>query len=379
MNDFAEPGCFSAIGESGIASEKFFTRMLSLERKRAERSHRQFLLMLLDAGELFRERPQEVGAARDKIVEALLSSTRETDMSGWYRYPSVLGVILTEIDVENLTGTVNAILGKVNSALMVSFNLYQLNQIRVSFHLFPEDHHTQTPNPITADLKLYPDLSQQDRSQKMARLAKRAIDVLGSAFALALLSPLCAAIALAIKLTSQGPVFFRQDRLGQYGLPFTFLKFRSMYYQNDSAIHEEFVKQFIAGKSGGDPAAESSASSVYKLTGDPRITRVGRFLRKSSLDELPQLLNVLKGEMSLVGPRPPIPYEFAAYDIWHRRRLLTVKPGITGLWQVRGRSKTKFDEMVRLDLQYAQSWSLALDLKILLQTPRAIFSGEGAY
>jgi lipopolysaccharide/colanic/teichoic acid biosynthesis glycosyltransferase len=118
---------------------------------------------------------------------------------------------------------------------------------------------------------------------------------------------------------------------------------------------------------------------VYKITEDSRVTPVGRFLRKTSLDELPQFLNVFRGEMSLVGPRPPIDYELDAYDIWHRRRVLEVRPGITGLWQVNGRSSLRFDDMVRLDLKYAEAWSLWLDFKILLQTPRAVFSREGAY
>src|SRR4029077_16034321 len=117
---------------------------------------------------------------------------------------------------------------------------------------------------------------------------------------------------------------------------------------------------------------------VFKLTNDPRVTRIGRFLRRTSLDELPQFLNVLKGQMSLVGPRPPIPYEVEVYETWHRRRLLAVKPGITGLWQVKGRSRTTFDEMVRLDLQYARNVSLRTDLSILLATPRAVLSGKGA-
>jgi lipopolysaccharide/colanic/teichoic acid biosynthesis glycosyltransferase len=118
---------------------------------------------------------------------------------------------------------------------------------------------------------------------------------------------------------------------------------------------------------------------VFKLTNDPRITPIGRLLRRTSLDELPQFLNVLKGQMSLVGPRPPIPYEVDCYEAWHKRRLLTVKPGITGLWQVKGRSRTTFDEMVRLDLQYARTWSLWLDLKIILKTPGAMVSGDGAH
>ena len=120
-------------------------------------------------------------------------------------------------------------------------------------------------------------------------------------------------------------------------------------------------------------------TSAYKVIDDPRVTSFGRFLRKTSLDELPQLMNVLKGEMSLVGPRPPLPYEVASYDLWHRRRIIEVKPGITGLWQVCGRSRTSFDEMVRLDLRYARRWSLLLDFRILLKTPRAVLSGDGAY
>ena len=120
-------------------------------------------------------------------------------------------------------------------------------------------------------------------------------------------------------------------------------------------------------------------NGVFKLKNDPRVTRVGKLLRRSSLDELPQLLNVLHGEMSFVGPRPPLAYEVARYDTWHRRRLLAVKPGITGLWQVRGRSRVSFDEMVRLDLKYAETWSVWLDLKILWMTPSAVISGDGAY
>ena len=150
-----------------------------------------------------------------------------------------------------------------------------------------------------------------------------------------------------------------------------------MYTNNDPKIHQEYVQQFIAGKDGLDKS-EKSEKPVYKLTNDPRVTSIGRFLRKTSLDELPQFWNVLRGDMSLVGPRPPVPYEFEVYDIWHRRRVLEVKPGVTGLWQVSGRNRMLFDEMVRLDLRYCQTWSLWLDLKILFATPRAVFNGDGA-
>jgi lipopolysaccharide/colanic/teichoic acid biosynthesis glycosyltransferase len=179
---------------------------------------------------------------------------------------------------------------------------------------------------------------------------------------------------VAIKLDSEGPVFFRQKRLGLNGRSFDLLKFRSMYTNCDSINHKEYIKKYI-----GEQNNSAIEPGVFKLRNDPRITSVGRVLRKTSLDELPQLINVLKGEMSLVGPRPPIPYECDLYDIWHRRRLLSCKPGITGLWQVTGRSRTTFDEMVRLDLKYISEWSLWLDFKILLKTPKAVFGGEGAF
>jgi lipopolysaccharide/colanic/teichoic acid biosynthesis glycosyltransferase len=161
---------------------------------------------------------------------------------------------------------------------------------------------------------------------------KRAVDLTGSLVALVLLSPLFLGFALAIKLTSKGPVFCRQKRIGQYGVPFVFLKFRSMHVNNDASVHKEYVKRLIAGR----------AQGVYKLTKDSRVTRVGGFLRRTSLDELPPFINVLKGEMSLVGPRPAIADEVESYDMWHRRRVLEAKPGITGLWQVNGRSRIKF-------------------------------------
>jgi lipopolysaccharide/colanic/teichoic acid biosynthesis glycosyltransferase len=204
------------------------------------------------------------------------------------------------------------------------------------------------------------------------------MDIAGSMLALIMLSPVLGVIALAIKFSSSGPIFFRQERMGQHGERFTFLKFRSMYFTQDHAIHKEYVKRLISGVNGSENG-NGSHSNVFKLTNDPRITAIGRILRRTSLDEVPQFLNVLAGQMSLVGPRPPIPYEFESYDLWHVQRLLAVKPGITGLWQVEGRSRVTFDEMVRLDLKYASSWSLLLDLKILLRTPAAVFSGAGAY
>jgi len=157
--------------------------------------------------------------------------------------------------------------------------------------------------------------------------------------------------------------------------PFTMLKFRSMYSNADNRVHQEFVSSLIQANG---HAHKLGNNGFYKLANDPRITPIGRLLRKTSLDELPQLWNVLRGDMSLVGPRPPLPYEIEQYQPWHRRRVLDAKPGLTGLWQVAGRSRTTFDEMVRLDLRYAKARSLSTDIKILLATPAAVISGKGA-
>ena len=357
-------------------SEPWFTRLLSVERKRAERSKRQFLLMLLHAQELLGGPERE--ELLPKIIAALLSATRETDLSGWYEQRAVAGTILTEIPADDLAKTVTTVHSKVNAALLAGLGPSRLNQVHISFHAFPERPHAQSPGTHAPDLVLYPDLSLHNASKRLSRSLKRLIDVSGSLLALILLAPFLAIIGLVIKLTSEGPIFFRQERLGQYGAPFTFLKFRSMYTDTDAAIHREYITQFITG-SAEQHQSDDNGSIVYKLTRDPRVTSVGRFLRRTSLDELPQFLNVLRGEMSLVGPRPPIAYECDRYQTWHRRRLLEVKPGITGLWQVSGRSKLKFDDMVRLDLRYAKAWSLGLDLKILFRTPRAVLSKEGAY
>jgi len=151
-----------------------------------------------------------------------------------------------------------------------------------------------------------------------------------------------------------------------------------MHVDCDATVHKEFVTKLISSNNGNQNGT-GNGSNVYKLTNDPRITRVGKFIRRTSLDELPQFFNVIKGDMSLVGPRPPIPYELAAYQTWHRRRLLGVKPGITGLWQVMGRSSVEFDDMVRLDLRYASTWTPWLDFKILMRTPLAVIRGSGAY
>jgi exopolysaccharide biosynthesis polyprenyl glycosylphosphotransferase len=359
--------------DSEILAQGPFLRMLRLEHKRTERSRRSFVLMLLESCGLL----NDDGRALKQVLEALLRSTRATDIKGWYENKAIIGVIFTEVGTADSKSIAAALLSKVTNALSTSLNIEQINEMKLSFHVFPETSDEQgKKTPLNSIL--YSDAVRNVQPRTGSRVAKRGMDIAGSLCALLVLSPVFLVIALLIKATSRGPVLFRQERLGQFGKRFTFLKFRSMYPSSDHTVHKEFVQRFIAGE-GGSPQGTDSKPEIYKITQDSRITPIGGFLRRTSLDELPQFINVLTGEMSLVGPRPPIPYEAECYDLWHRRRLLEVKPGITGLWQVKGRSRTKFDEMVRLDLEYANTWSFWLDLKILFQTPKAVFSGEGAY
>ena len=349
--------------------------MLRLERKRTERSQRRFVLMLLDACGLVKE--DESLETLHKVMAVLSHSIRETDIKGWYKDDSVIGVIYTELGSADGKTVANALMTKVTKALCTTLSIEQINEVKLSFHVFPE-HSNGNGTGGPTDAVLYPDVQQPSDPKRVARVLKRSIDIAGSLFALLLASPFLIVIAASIKLTSKGPVLFRQERIGQYGRKFTFLKFRSMYYKNDHTIHQEYVKRLIAGATEQEQE-NGRTPEVYKLTNDPRITPFGRFLRKTSIDEIPQFLNVLMGSMSLVGPRPPVPYEFECYEMWHRQRLVAVKPGITGQWQVGGRSRTTFDEMVRMDLKYSASWTVLGDLKILWQTPRAVLSGVGAY
>ena len=363
------------VEERSVLNEAAFHRMISLERKRTERSRKPFLLMLLDMGDgLYSDSNEK---ALDKVLSALSLSTRETDVTGWYKNNTVVGVMFTEFGVDDRNTILTTLMSRVSETLRTNLSSHQFNQISISFHLFPEEwNHEIFERP--SNPKLYPDLTRRDDGRKLFSSIKRMMDTIGSALALLFLSPLILLIAIAIKLTSKGPVFFRQKRVGQYGEQFVFLKFRSMYVNNDASEHKAYVKKLIAGSAQSQPS-NGNGNGVYKLTKDSRITRIGSFLRKTSLDELPQFINVLKGEMSLVGPRPAIAYEVEAYDIWHRRRVLEAKPGITGLWQVNGRSRIKFDDMVRLDLRYARTWSPWMDLKILMRTPVAVVFGDGAY
>ncbi len=355
-----------------VLLENVFHSMLTLERRRAERSRKPFVLMLLDAN-------LENGTAEailKQAVEIVVVSKRETDLVGWYKQGAILGIIFTEVNLDGELPITHTLRSKIETAFIKHLGRDRAAKIAISVHIFPESWDKNSTGWV-ADSKLYPDLNRKGSRNRLPLVIKRVIDIVGSAALLVVMLPLLAIIVVLIKLTSKGAVIYKQERLGQFGARFKCLKFRTMYANNDPKIHEQYVQQFIAGKDGLDNSG-GSGKPVYKLVKDPRVTFIGSLLRKTSLDELPQFWNVLRGDMSLVGPRPPVAYEFEVYDIWHRRRVLEVKPGVTGLWQVSGRNRTRFDEMVRLDLRYCQTWSIWLDLKILLATPMAVFNGGGA-
>jgi lipopolysaccharide/colanic/teichoic acid biosynthesis glycosyltransferase len=361
----------ASLAEQVVLNEQAFRRMISLERKRTERSGKPFLLVLLDTGKNLSS--EKSGKVLENILTALSCSTRETDTVGWYEDRSVIGILFTEVGVGDRSAIPDILITRVSQALRDNLGVEQFDQVSLSCQLFPDDQ-DQSNEPRPGNPTFYPDIAARYQARKSMRVIKRLIDISGSLVALAFLSPLFLIIAIAIKVTSKGPVFFRQQRSGEFGITFSMLKFRSMYANSCSSTHKEYVRRLIAGVADKHPSG-GDGRGVYKLTRDKRITSVGAFLRRTSLDELPQFINVLKGEMSLVGPRPPIDYEVEKYQLWHHRRLMEAKPGITGLWQVAGRNRIAFDDMVRLDLLYARNWSPWLDLKILLRTPKAVVEG----
>jgi lipopolysaccharide/colanic/teichoic acid biosynthesis glycosyltransferase len=353
-----------------VIGEEIFRDVLVRERNRAERFDGPFVLLLVGLQDSVS--PYYAAAVWRQTIAAIAAVVRETDVVGWVTRGQALGVILTELaptdesmarDFESrirreLTGRLDAqTVGGV--AIRLHFNVRSEQKPADVF--WPAD-------PLLFGIK--PEAGQSTVRDAL----KRAVDIVGSATLLLLLAPVFLVIAALIKLKSPGPVLFRQVRVGQKAKPFTMLKFRSMHIDADSKVHQQYVTQFI--KSGGQTSA--GAKQVFKLTNDPRITPLGHILRKTSVDELPQLWNVLRGDMSLVGPRPPLFYETNQYEAWHWRRVFDAKPGVTGLWQVTGRSRTTFDGMVRLDLRYVKTRSLWTDIKILLATPAAVINGKGA-
>jgi lipopolysaccharide/colanic/teichoic acid biosynthesis glycosyltransferase len=352
-----------------VLSEELFKGCLIRHRNRVDRSNGPLVVMLVTLNHPV----VDATLVWTPTIETVAGAMRETDVLGWFERHAVLGVILTDLDAFDGARR-RELENRLRRAVGARLDGKVVPSLDIHFYVHTSAAGVQVEGLLPAEPLLVRLRPQTRRSRLYGRI-KRALDLAGSLALLVALAPLLLLIALAVKLTSPGPVFFRQVRVGQMMRPFTILKFRTMSDTADHAVHHEFVSRFIQAGAAQQP---TGASPVFKITNDPRVTRVGRLLRKTSLDELPQLWNVLRGEMSLVGPRPPIPYEVAQYKTWHCRRVLEAKPGITGLWQVTGRSRTTFDEMVRLDIRYARTRSLSNDLKILLATPAAVIAGKGA-
>jgi lipopolysaccharide/colanic/teichoic acid biosynthesis glycosyltransferase len=348
--------------EAEFIDESFFRKLLLIERKRSERSGRPFLLMLLDVSALH-DAPCSTKVVSD-ISRTLHGSTRESDIKGWYAQGSVIGIIFTETDERDAKPILDDIKGSVSGFLDPA----DYSKVLVSCFTFPKSQKIDEGTITDLNILLYKNNGKNWR-------CKRCIDFLGSIFGMILFSPVFLIIPILIKCTSRGPVFFRQTRVGQYGQTFRIIKFRTMKERMSDEIHKNFVRQFIKNSS---HSAAAGRVVECKMKDDPRVTPIGKILRKTSLDEIPQFINVLSGSMSLVGPRPAIPYEVDEYKVWQRRRVLEVKPGLTGIWQVKGRSRTDFDNMVRMDIRYIKKWTPLMDLKIIAQTPLALFSAKGA-
>jgi lipopolysaccharide/colanic/teichoic acid biosynthesis glycosyltransferase len=352
-----------------LLSEELFRSALMRERKRADRFDSAFALVTVSSHPAARGFAPALPA---EVIEALVAATRQTDVVGWLEEGKVLGVSYAEVNTAASTRSeVESRLHRELTRRADSVTLASL-QIRWHSHVPPGSAGAEglsENDPLVEDLRV-----RQARYSLVDR-CKRGVDLAGSTMLLLLLSPLFGVLAALIRLTSPGPVLFRQLRVGHMGRPFTMLKFRTMHAGADHAVHQQYMTEFIRA---GAPAAEAAGEKVFKIVNDARITRIGRLLRRTSLDELPQLWNVFRGDMSLVGPRPPLRYELEQYRPWHWRRVLEGKPGLTGLWQVTGRSRTTFDEMVRLDVRYARTRSFWTDIKILLATPRAAVTGKGA-
>jgi lipopolysaccharide/colanic/teichoic acid biosynthesis glycosyltransferase len=341
-----------------ILCEELFGDALVRERRRADRFEQAFAVVLLTATD-------NGGDEWWKRVRVALSqAAADTDLVGWYEQNVALALMRPLVDA-SLQETATGLAARVRRDLGRHLRPEDLNSCSIRCEIY---------SPITTSSPLL-EVTNRRQPQRVIRVAaKRLLDIIGSSVLLITLAPVLLIVSALVKLTSRGPVLFPQERIGSGGRPFTMMKFRTMHLDADPRIHQQYVENFIqAGEASG------TGERVFKIVNDPRVTPIGRFLRRSSLDELPQFWNVLKGDMSLVGPRPPLPYEVARYKNWHRRRVLEAKPGLTGLWQVTGRSRTTFDEMVRLDLRYAKNYSVWTDLKILMATPRAVISGKGAH
>jgi len=343
-----------------ILGESVFRDTLVRERKRADRFGAPFALLLVDRTDAASESDHWVS-----VVAAIAGVKRDSDAVGWLEEGAVLGLVLPEV---SRTGAIT-VLGRVRHELELGIGASAL--AAVSMRLYAHGLEAGPDGAPFPPVDLLIEAFVQEKERPWRHAAKRALDIVGSLAMMLLFAPVMLVAMVAVKATSPGPVFLRQVRIGRRGEPFQMLKLRTMYVNAGHGIHKDYMAWFI--KSSGKESR--TGAEFFKLKNDPRITRPGHLLRRTSFDELPQFLNVLRGEMSLVGPRPPLPFEVEQYQPWHRRRVLEAKPGITGLWQVSGRSRTTFDDMVRLDLRYARTHTLWTDIKILAATPRAMFKG----
>jgi len=346
-----------------LLPKSHFLEQLRREERRADRSKAPLSIALLRLDNKKRGEFSDITV----VLELLKNSIRETDIPG-YLGEDVIGILLPDTDEKGAQEFKKRIIDR-----------YTQPPFSIITKTYPDQvfHDLLTENQDRPDFySLLADDSTE--SNQFGYSLKRGIDIVGALVGILLLSPVMLITALAIKVNSPGPAIFKQIRVGKNGLPFVFYKFRSMYWNADDQIHREYITHLIQGNleeiNQGD-----KEKPLYKIKSDSRVTRVGSIIRKTSIDELPQLFNVLKGEMSLVGPRPPIPYEVEKYQSWHLRRILEIKPGITGLWQVDGRSVTSFDDMVRFDIRYIRNWSLMLDTKILIKTVKKVFQSAGAF
>lgn len=346
----------------GTLSPNEFLRDVQREKRRAERSNSPISLVSYRLDETAAQDPAQL----ERLLAALHGAKRETDALGHVKKCTV-AVLCPNTDETGARSFIRK-LEPMLEGLPCS----------VVAATYPDDLFDSLAKGVATDAAFQPFLVSATTAGASGEYPlKRALDVGAALLVLMLFSPLMLIIACLIRLTSRGPVIYKQRRLGKDGVPFTFYKFRSMVANVDDRIHRDFVTRLI--RASDAPAPDSTKEpSAYKMKNDPRITRVGRFIRITSIDELPQLFNVLKGDMSMVGPRPPIPYEAENYEPWHLRRILTVRPGITGLWQVDGRSRVTFSEMVRMDLRYIRDCSPKLDLRIMLKTILVVIRCDGA-
>jgi lipopolysaccharide/colanic/teichoic acid biosynthesis glycosyltransferase len=350
-----------------VLSQELFRDVLVRERRRADRVDEAVVLLLVGSDRVALDAISESPLLWMKVTEALAGAAGETAVLGWFESQVRLGAIVRgPYAVDHESRNRREFTRRLGAAAAIA-------RLSLRSHVYVPN--SAQPAEGRGDDPFMVERCSPDSRRRVRDGIKRAVDVAGSLMLLVLLSPVLLVIAALLKLTSPGPILFRQARVGQMAKPFTMLKFRTMRVDADSQLHHAFVTSFIRSSA---QLSSAGRQALFKLTNDPRVTPLGRILRKTSLDELPQLWNVLRGDMSLVGPRPPIAYEVEQYRPWHKRRVLDAKPGITGLWQVMGRSRTTFDDMVRLDLRYARTRCLWTDLRILLATPRAVISGKGA-